>query len=198
MTIFHIRQSHKINGKKVSLLDMNDSEGNDPNSIPKAFSLKISYEVRIWFSFVLDFQLGRERSYCALRPFPWCHILIRKFQFSLPELSRFRAQEGGGGGRVRGEGWGIHLPSPVTYSPSLKLRLGDSLDLSSALNSWTPRTNDLFTSCCTSSLLRFTTTSGSDEGGGSLKASNPGKKFKILSATWFDWSPFEVGSDKKT
>ena len=33
--------------KKVSLLDMNDSEGNDPNSIPKAFSLKISYEVKI-------------------------------------------------------------------------------------------------------------------------------------------------------
>lgn len=76
--------------KKVSLLDMNDSEGNDPNSIPKAFSLKISYEVKIWFSFVLDFQLDRERSYCALRPFPWCHILIRKFQFSL-------AQERGGG-----------------------------------------------------------------------------------------------------
>lgn len=47
MTFFHISQSHKINGKKVSLLDMNDSEGNDPNSIPKAFSLKISYEVKI-------------------------------------------------------------------------------------------------------------------------------------------------------
>lgn len=75
---------------------MNDSEGNDPNSIPKAFSLKISYEVKIWFSFVLDFQLDRERSYCALRPFPWCHILIRKFQFSL-------AQERGGGREGKGE-----------------------------------------------------------------------------------------------
>lgn len=90
------------------------------------------------------------------------------------------------------------IPSPVTYSPSLKLRLGAILDLSIALNSCTPRTNDLLMSCCTSSRLRFNTTSGSDAGGGSLKASKPGKKFNILSATSLAWSPLESKVDLKT
>ena len=86
----------------------------------------------------------------------------------------------------------------MTYSPSLKLRLGANLDLSIALNSCTPRINDLLMSCCTSSLLRFNTTSGSEAGGGSLKASKPGKKFKILSATLVAWSPLESDAALKT
>lgn len=90
------------------------------------------------------------------------------------------------------------LPSPVTYSPSRKLRLGVNFDLNIPLNSSTPRTNDLFTSLCTSSRLRFNTTSGSEEGGGSLKASNPGKKFKMLSATLDATSPLESADELNT
>ena len=41
-------------------------------------------------------------------------------------------------------------------------------------------------------------TSGSNEGGGSLKASKPGKKLRILSATLPALSPCEHGSDLKT
>ena len=55
--------------------------------------------------------------------------------------------------------------------------------------------NDLLMSDCTSSRFRFKTTSGSDEGGGSLKASNPGKKLRILSATLSALSADEVDSD---
>ena len=41
-------------------------------------------------------------------------------------------------------------------------------------------------------------TSGSDDGGGSLKASKPGKKLRILSATLSTLYSFEHGSDLKT
>ena len=58
--------------------------------------------------------------------------------------------------------------------------------------------NDLLMSCSTTARLRFMSTSGSDEGGGSLKASKPGKKLRILSATLPALSPCEHGSDLKT
>ncbi len=75
----------------------------------------------------------------------------------------------------------IYLPSPVTISPSLKLRLGTSVLLSNFLNCSSSERNSgliwlLF-------LLMFFSTSLSSVGGGSWKAWKPGKKRKMLSAT---------------
>ena len=79
-----------------------------------------------------------------------------------------------------------------------KAALGVNLDLRIPLNSSHPRTNGLFTSRCTYSRLRLNTTSISEEGGGSLQASNPGKKFKMLSATLVATSPFESADELNT
>ena len=58
--------------------------------------------------------------------------------------------------------------------------------------------NDLLMSCWTSSRFKFKSTSGSDAGRGSVKASNPGKKFRILSPTFPALSSCEADSDLKT
>lgn len=69
---------------------------------------------------------------------------------------------------------------------------------SNALNSCTRLVNDLLMSCWTSSRFKFKSTSGSDAGRGSVKASNPGKKFRILSPTFPALSSCEADSDLKT
>ena len=53
-------------------------------------------------------------------------------------------------------------------------------------------------SCWTSSRFKFKSTSGSDAGEERVKASNPGKKFRILSPTFPALSSCEPDSDLKT
>lgn len=90
----------------------------------------------------------------------------------------------------------LGLPSPVTYSAPLKLRLGASLDFNTRLKPSMPQRNNLFTSLNSFS-LRFDTTSGSEDGGRSLNAWNSGKYVRILFGMSSDFfSPSEV--DLKT
>ena len=77
--------------------------------------------------------------------------------------------------------WLYFLPSPVTTSPSLKLCLGFSMDHSDRLNCSIPSRNR--GSSWSLLLFTFFRTSLSTVGVGCWKASNPGKKRKILSAT---------------
>ena len=75
-----------------------------------------------------------------------------------------------------------YIPSPVTMSPSLKLCLATKTDFNNGLNFCTPLKKagvnlSLF-------LAMFSSTLGSDDGGGSWNASNPEKKRRMLSATF--------------
>ena len=72
-----------------------------------------------------------------------------------------------------------NLPSPVTFSPLLMLGLEASLDFKSDSNRFNPSRNlgfnlslELLMSCIMSSSL---------EGAGRAKASNPEKRFNMLS-----------------
>ena len=74
-------------------------------------------------------------------------------------------------------------PSPVTTSPSLKLFLGTRTFLSKRLNSPKPLKNRGLMSSLLSLILFIV--SGLTVGEGKANASKPGKKLKMLSATFW-------------